>query len=121
MKIVPEYHFNGFKRQRGKQVVAEYVIIDHSKLIDANLKHFPDVSEASFVQADAGMVDDYMEIMRMCKTHIAHPEIFELCRRIEHLIDEVLRDRFATNGSDNWLFEDKPLPLRNERGQDDVT
>lgn len=120
MEIVPEYHFNGFKRQRGKQVVAEYVVVDQSKLTEANFKHFPDVSEASFVQVDPNMMDDYMEIMRVCKTHIAHPEVFELCRRIEHLINEVLRDRFS-KGQDRWLFEEKPLPLRSEEGQEDVT
>ena len=118
MDIVPEYHFNGFLRQKGKRVVAEYVIMDHNKLDEVNLKHFPDVSEDAIVQADSEVAQDYLEIMRLCKTHIAHPEVFELCRKIEYLISQVLQDRFAHFGSDRWLFENKPLPLKNEKDKD---
>ena len=114
MQIVPEYYFNGFKRQKGQRVVAEYVVLDQGKLDKANIKHFPDISEMSFVQADDTIAQDYMEIMRLCRTHIAHPEIFELCRRIEQLINEVLQDRFVHFGSDRWLFEDEPMSLKAE-------
>lgn len=118
MQIVPEYHFNGFKRQKGQQVVAEYIVIDQNKLDEANVKHFPDISEISFVQANEVVAQDYMEIMRLCKTHIAHPEVFELCRKIEQLINQVLQDRFVHFGSDRWLFEDEPLPLKVEKDKE---
>jgi hypothetical protein len=115
-------HPHAFRRAKGQKVIAEYIIIDVARLNEANYKHFPDVGETNFVPITAKMLEtstvfeDYIEVMRLCKTYIADPIVFELCRQIERRIVEVMRSRFAQWGEDRWLFEDEPLPLRGDNG-----
>lgn len=119
------YQPHTFRRTRGKRVIAEYLVIDVARLNEANYKHFPDVGEDNFVPVTAKMLEastvfeDYMEVMRLCKTYIADPVVFELCRQIERRIEEVLRSRFALWGEDRDLFENKPLPLRVTKEESD--
>lgn len=116
---------HAFRRAKGQRVVAEYIIIDVERLDEANYKHFPDIGETNFVPITSEMLqastvfEDYMEVMRLCKTYIADPVIFELCRQIERRIEEVMKSRFAQWGEDRWLFEDKPLPLTEQREESD--
>lgn len=111
---------HAFRRAKGQRVIAEYIVVDLARLEDANYKHFPDIGETNFVPITSEMLEtstvfeDYMEVMRLCKTYIADPVVFELCRQIEERIEEVMKSRFALWGYDRWLFEDGPLELRNE-------
>ncbi len=111
---------HAFRRAKGQRVIAEYIIIDISRLNEANYKHFPDIGETNFVPITAKMLEtsdvfeDYMEVMRLCKTYIADPVVFELCRQIERRIEEVMKSRFTQWGCDRWLFEDRPLPLQED-------
>lgn len=114
MDIVPEYHFNGFRRQKGEKVVAEYVVIDPQQLDAANYKHFPDVPTTALVEANEDIARDFMQTVRLCKTHIADPQVFELCREIERLIAKVIQERFVYFGQDRWMFEEGPLPLKED-------
>lgn len=118
-------HPHTFSRTKGRRVIAEYIVIDVARLDKANYKHFPDIGESNFVPITAKMLEtsnvlgDYLEVMRLCKTYIADPIVFELCRQIEYRIAEVMRSRFAQWGYDRWLFENKPLPLTEQREESD--
>jgi hypothetical protein len=109
-----------FSRTKGERVVAEYVVFNQSKLDEANQKHFPN-SEGSIVRVteqmlkDANVLEDYQEAMRLCKTYVADPVIFELCRQIENRIVEILESRFLLWGHDKWLFLDSPLSSIDKR------
>lgn len=111
-----------FRRAKGRRVIAEYIVVDVARLKEVNFKHFPDIGETSFVPITAKMLEtstvfeDYMEVMRLCKTYIADPVVFELCRQIERRIEEIMRQRFAQWGGDRWLFEDKPLQREESDG-----
>ncbi len=113
-------HFHAFHRAKDQKVVAEYVVIDKEKLDEANYDHFPSIGETNFVAVtdellkDTNVLKDYLEVMRLCKTYIADPVIFDLCRQIEKRIAEVLAYRFFTWGMDRCVFEDKPFPLKKE-------
>ena len=123
MLKLPDYHFNAFRRAKGQQVVAEYIVVDRSKLNQANYKYFPDISEVHFVPVnsemlESGILKDYMEVMRLCKTYVADPIIFDLCRQIEERITEILEFRFWFWGRDRWLISERPLPLKNNSEED---
>lgn len=104
---------HSFHRAKGQRVIVEYVVFDEVKLQEADDKYFPD--EKGLVRISKDMLEhtdvfrDYMEVMRLCKTYIADPVIFELCRQIEKRIAEILESRFLIWGYDRWLFENKPL------------
>lgn len=115
----PEYYFNGFQRTKGQRVIAEYILIDRNRLNEANYKYFPDISETQFVSISKEMLDttgvykDYLEVTRLCKTYIADPVIFDLCRQIEERIKDTLEFRFLFWGQDKWLFKNQPLQEKN--------
>ena len=114
------HHFHAFHRTKGQKVVAEYVAIDKEKLDEANYDHFPNIGETNFVAIteellkDTNVLKDYLDVMRLCKTYIADPIVFDLCRQIEKRIAEVLIYRFFIWGKDRSVFEDKPFPLKQE-------
>jgi hypothetical protein len=58
--------------------------------------------------------------MRLCKTYIADPEIFALCREIEKRIVEIIESRFLLWGRDRWLWSEKPLPLTIQEEESDL-
>lgn len=103
-----------FSRAKGNRVVAEYVIFNSDKLAVANQKHFPD-SDGKIVQVteemlrEANVLEDYQQVMRLCKTYIADPVVFDLCRQIEQRIVEILESRFMLWGYDRWQFMDSSL------------
>ena len=107
------HHLNAFRRSKGQRIVAEYIVVDQFKLDEANYKHFPDISPFALVLANEDVFKDYQEVMRLCKTYVADPIIFQLCREIEKRIADILNRRLMWRGEDRWLFEDRPLPLRN--------
>jgi hypothetical protein len=120
---LPKYHFNAFRREKGQQVVAEYVVVDRSKLNEANYKYFPDISAQHFVPVssemlDSGILKDYVEVMRLYKTYVADPVVFDLCRQIEQRIVEILEFRFWFWGKDKWVISEQPLPLKNDEKED---
>lgn len=104
---------HAFRRAKGQRVVVEYVVFDGAKLKEADNKYFPDetgiVSIPKDMLATTDVFRDYMEVMRLCKTYIADPIVFALCRQIENRIAEIIESRFMIWGYDRWLFENKPL------------
>lgn len=110
-----KFFFNAFRRAKGERVTAEYIIVDETKLIAADKRHFSDTTSELITEVDEEILKDYQEVTRLCKTYIADPVVFELCRKIERRILEILTNRFCDRGRDMWQFEDKPLPLRNEK------
>ena len=109
------HHFNAFRRDKGQRIVAEYIVVDQLKLAEADYKHFPDASPFALVSANKEVFKDYQEVMRLCKTYVADPVVFKLCREIEKRITLILERRLTSEGEDRWLFEDKPLPLRTQK------
>lgn len=110
-----KYFFNAFHRSKGKQVVAEYVVVDDEKLTEANEKHIIVGESKLITQVNDEMLQDYQEVTRLCKTYVADPAIFQLCREIEQRIADILKSRLEFQGGDRWCFEDKPLNLRNDK------
>jgi hypothetical protein len=114
---------HSFSRTKGKRVVAEYIIIDQNSLNKANAK-LPSTDKITIVTEDmlknTNILDDYQQVMRLCKTYIADPEIFALCREIEKRIVEIIESRFLLWGRDRWLFENRPLPLTIEEEESDL-
>lgn len=109
MLIVPNPQFKSFKREKGKRVIVEYVVMNQNKLEEANLKWFPEVPSNELVEANEDILEDFTQAMTLCKTHIADPLVFDLCRKIEVLIKQIMLDRFTYQGKDCWVFEEKPL------------
>lgn len=112
-----KFFFNAFRRAKGERVTAEYVVIDEDRLLRVEQKYV--VKPEKIVIADQEMLEDYKEVTRLCKTYVSDPVVFELCRQIEDRIAEILEARFVLQGEDMWLFEDKSLPLRNEKVDDE--
>jgi len=109
-----KYFFNAFRRAKGERIIAEYVVFDEQRLAKASEKHVL-TSESSIVTSvNSEMLRDFQEVTRLCKTYIADPVVFELCREIERRIAEILKSRLEIQGLDRWCFEDKPLTLRND-------
>jgi len=106
-----------FSRIKGKKVIAEYIIIDRSRLEEANNKYGS--SEILMpitydMLQNTNILEDYRQVMRLCKTYIADTEVFALCREIEQKIGNIIRSRFLLWGSDRGIFFDKPLSITRE-------
>jgi len=110
-----------FSRTKGQRVIAEYIVIDQNQLNRANAK-LPSTDKITIVTEDmlknTNILDDYQQVMRLCKTYIADPEIFALCREIEKRIAEIIEARFLLWDKDVHLFSEKPLPLTIEEESD---
>lgn len=105
---------HSFSRATGERVIVEYIVFDHSKLNEADQKYFPN-SEGAIVQVteqmlkEANVLEDYQQVMRLCKTYVADPVVLSLCRQIEERIVDILESRFLLWGRDRWLFSNDPL------------
>ena len=110
-----------FGRTRGKRVVAQYVITDKKHLDAINNKYFlnsddvgsPLVPVTSEMLQNTNILEDYQQAMKLCKTYIADPEIFALCREIENRIVEIIESRFLLWDKDRWMFFSGPISQSN--------
>lgn len=119
---LPEIKPCSFSRTKGQRVVAEYVITDKKHLEAINDKYFLNsddignviVPVTSDMLQNTNILNDYKQVMKLCKTYIADPEIFALCREIEKRIVEIIESRFLLWDRDNWIFSIKPLSINEE-------
>lgn len=123
-KMIQPIQPYAFRRAKGERVVVEYVVFDKALLDKANSKHpliaGEEVIPVTSEMLQGNMLEDYMQVMRLCKTYIADPEVFALCREIERRISEIIESRFLLWGRDRHLFSNKPLPLTTEEESDEA-
>lgn len=117
-----------FSRIKGKRVVAQYVITDKKHLDSINNKYFLNsddignsiVPVTSEMLQNTNILEDYQQVMKLCKTYIADPEIFELCREIENRIVEIIESRFLLWDKDIWLSSVSPISLLNLNEEESI-